>query len=270
MSTTAPTAASGPAPLGDRTAAMLLATFQDAYRQEISAEEDVHRTLPFFATALGLVIAAVNYALGQLPGWDVLVTSCPRGRGIFLNHHMIACIWPVLLATACLLVSAVLGMAVLGIGVLADLPRPCQCDSVCVQAQERQFSLIAIVSRRSPNLCFPLGQANADKPYLQATSIRAAIANWRLLHGQQPAAWPCPGLGRPAWQSARSRASRTAPCPRRGSNGRRLLLAPARRGLAKPAAGRLLAGPDRRQLEQGQHLRRSRAGMPVQRPARYP
>ena len=116
MSTTAPTAASGPAPLGDRTAAMLLATFQDAYRQEISAEEDVHRTLPFFATALGLVIAAVNYALGQLPGWDVLVKSCPRGRGILLNHHMLACIWPVLLATACLVVSAVLG-----IGVLADL-----------------------------------------------------------------------------------------------------------------------------------------------------
>ena len=45
---------------------MLLATFQDAYRQEIGVEEDVHRTLPFFATALGFIVAALNYAAGQL------------------------------------------------------------------------------------------------------------------------------------------------------------------------------------------------------------
>ncbi len=102
-----------PASLGDRTAGMLLATFQDAYRQEIGAEEDVHRTLPFFATALGFIVAAINYAAGQLPTWDSLSRSCPRGRGILLNHHMLACAWPVMMAVTLLVVSAALGIGVL-------------------------------------------------------------------------------------------------------------------------------------------------------------
>jgi hypothetical protein len=54
-------------PLGSESADVLLGMFQDFYRQEVSAEEDVHRTLPFFATALGLIIAALNYAASQLP-----------------------------------------------------------------------------------------------------------------------------------------------------------------------------------------------------------
>src|SRR5580698_7322344 len=41
------------------TTAFLLATFADLYRQEVAAEEDVHRTLPFFGTALGIVVAAL-------------------------------------------------------------------------------------------------------------------------------------------------------------------------------------------------------------------
>jgi hypothetical protein len=49
-----------PEPLTDKSAGILLSMFQDIYRQEVGAEEDVHRTLPFFATALGLIIAALN------------------------------------------------------------------------------------------------------------------------------------------------------------------------------------------------------------------
>ena len=54
--------------------ALLLATFADLYRQEIGAEEDVHRTLPFFGTALGIVIASLAYAAGRLPKWLELPT----------------------------------------------------------------------------------------------------------------------------------------------------------------------------------------------------
>ena len=34
------------------TATLLLATFAELYRHEVGAQEDVHRTLPFFGTAL--------------------------------------------------------------------------------------------------------------------------------------------------------------------------------------------------------------------------
>jgi hypothetical protein len=44
-------------------------TFAEFYRQEVGAEEDVHRSLPFFGTALGLVIGALAYAAGRLPKW---------------------------------------------------------------------------------------------------------------------------------------------------------------------------------------------------------
>ncbi len=54
------------------TTVLLLATFADLYRQEVGAEEDVHRTLPFFGTALGIVIGAVAYAAGRLPRWSDL------------------------------------------------------------------------------------------------------------------------------------------------------------------------------------------------------
>ena len=52
----------------------MLSTFADLYRQEVGAEEDVHRTLPFFGTALGIVIGAVAYAAGRLPKWTDLTT----------------------------------------------------------------------------------------------------------------------------------------------------------------------------------------------------
>lgn len=49
------------------TMALLLTTFGEFYRQEVGATEDVHRSLPFFGTALGIVIAALAYAAGRLP-----------------------------------------------------------------------------------------------------------------------------------------------------------------------------------------------------------
>jgi hypothetical protein len=55
-----------------KTIDFLLAIFADLYRQEVAAEEDVHRTLPFFGTALGLVIASLAYAAARLPKWTDL------------------------------------------------------------------------------------------------------------------------------------------------------------------------------------------------------
>ena len=52
-------------PLGDKSAGLLLSLFQDVYKQELGAEEDVHRTLPFFATALGLIVTALVFAVGH-------------------------------------------------------------------------------------------------------------------------------------------------------------------------------------------------------------
>jgi hypothetical protein len=52
----------------------MVAAFADLYRQEVGAEEDVHRTLPFFGTALGIVIGALAYAAGRLPKWSDLTT----------------------------------------------------------------------------------------------------------------------------------------------------------------------------------------------------
>ena len=100
--------------LGPQAAVMLLAMFQDVYRQEVGAEEDVHRTLPFFATALGFVIAAINYAVGQLPGLAALAgVNAPLSGGL-LNHHVLARNWPVMLASFLLILAAALGVGVLG------------------------------------------------------------------------------------------------------------------------------------------------------------
>jgi hypothetical protein len=63
-----PTAA--PPPAAPETTVLMLATFADLYRQEVGAEEDVHRTLPFFGTALGIIIGALAYAAGRLPKWS--------------------------------------------------------------------------------------------------------------------------------------------------------------------------------------------------------
>jgi hypothetical protein len=101
-------------PLGAKTATVLATMFQDVYRQEVGAEEDVHRTLPFFATALGFVIAAINYTVGQLPSLEALARALPTATGGILNHHVLARGWPVVLATFFLIFAAALGIAVLG------------------------------------------------------------------------------------------------------------------------------------------------------------
>jgi hypothetical protein len=61
-----------PAVTTPETMTFLLMTFAEFYRQELGAEEDVHRSLPFFGTALGLVIGALAYAAGRLPKWTAL------------------------------------------------------------------------------------------------------------------------------------------------------------------------------------------------------
>jgi hypothetical protein len=56
----------------------MLATFADLYRHEVGAAEDVHRTLAFFGTALGIILGALAYAAGRLPKWADLGTQAGR------------------------------------------------------------------------------------------------------------------------------------------------------------------------------------------------
>jgi hypothetical protein len=71
--------ATEPEPLtAPETTTFMLTTFADLYRQEVGAEEDVHRTLPFFGTALGIVIGALAYAAGRLPKFSDLATVHSR------------------------------------------------------------------------------------------------------------------------------------------------------------------------------------------------
>ena len=94
---------------GEKTSAALLPMFLDFYRQEVAAEEDVHRTLPFFATALGLIVAALNYVAGQLPAWPKVRSACPAA----LSWTVVQCAWPVFLAMFLLTVAALLAGTVL-------------------------------------------------------------------------------------------------------------------------------------------------------------
>lgn len=48
---TLPSLPESQAPPPPEVTALMLSTFSDLYRQEVGAEEDVHRTLPFFGTA---------------------------------------------------------------------------------------------------------------------------------------------------------------------------------------------------------------------------
>jgi hypothetical protein len=93
-----PTSTQSPAPPG--VTALMLATFADLYRQEAGAEEDVHRTLPFFGTALGIVIGALAYAAGRLPKWSDLVTD----RGIWAFVAASALLGLAIIEAGCVLV----------------------------------------------------------------------------------------------------------------------------------------------------------------------
>ena len=97
-----PTSAAAP-----ETTTLLLATFADLYRQEVGAEEDVHRTLPFFGTALGIVIGALAYAAGRLPKWPDL----PVHRGLIAFIVADALLGLAIFEAACVLVWVSLAIA---------------------------------------------------------------------------------------------------------------------------------------------------------------
>jgi len=67
--------------------ALMLSTFADLHRQEVGAKGDLHRTLPFFGTALGIVIGAVAYAAGRLPKWTDLATH--RAEALFVAASLL-------------------------------------------------------------------------------------------------------------------------------------------------------------------------------------
>jgi hypothetical protein len=100
-----------PEPLTDKSAGILLSMFQDFYKQELGAEEDVHRTLPFFATVLGLIIAALNYAASQLPPWAAVTKTC--GASETMDWGWFTCRWPIITAEAFLAIAICFSMGVL-------------------------------------------------------------------------------------------------------------------------------------------------------------
>jgi hypothetical protein len=109
-------------PLGEKAGATLLAVFQDFYRQEVAAEEDVHRSLPFFATALGLTIAAVNYVAAQLPDWGTVLDACSKDHKTF-GRIAATCAWPAWLPAVCLCGAALAIGRVLWLLSVATAPR---------------------------------------------------------------------------------------------------------------------------------------------------
>jgi hypothetical protein len=99
----APSREDEPPALGEKTTSAIFALLQDFYRQEVGAEEDIHRTLPFFATALGLIVASLNYSATQLPSRRAILTACARGAPPILDWTVVPCAWSALLAGVCLL-----------------------------------------------------------------------------------------------------------------------------------------------------------------------
>ena len=94
-----------PDPLSEKSAGILLSMFQDIYRQEVSAEEDVHRTLPFFATALGLIITALVFAAGHLPSWDELTNTKSCRASAAIDWGWFACRWSILISEVFLAIT---------------------------------------------------------------------------------------------------------------------------------------------------------------------
>lgn len=109
-------------PLGDKAGSVLLTMFQDFHRQGVAAEEDVHRTLPFFGTALGLIITALTYVAAQLPDWATVLNACSADHRTF-NWNVIACAWPAGIAGIFLFISALAITRVLWLLSRATIPR---------------------------------------------------------------------------------------------------------------------------------------------------
>ena len=111
-----------PAALGEKVGATLLSVFQDFYRLEVAAEEDVHRSLPFFATALGLAITALTYVASKLPSWSDILKSCAADHSTF-DPQVLTCSWPGDIAVLILLVAAFMIGRVLWFLARATKPR---------------------------------------------------------------------------------------------------------------------------------------------------
>lgn len=54
---------------------LTLGIFRERHGHDLSLRDDVFRTLPFFATALGVVIATVGAATSRLPSLDIIGQS---------------------------------------------------------------------------------------------------------------------------------------------------------------------------------------------------
>jgi hypothetical protein len=91
----------------------MLALLQDLNRQEAGAEEDVHRTSPFFATALRLIMASLSYSATQLPSWSAIVGACRAVKPPVLPWFVVPCAWPALLTGVRLVCVVCLSVAVL-------------------------------------------------------------------------------------------------------------------------------------------------------------
>lgn len=74
---------------------LLYDVFAERYRQEMAAEEDLFRTLPFFATSLGVGVAGASFALSHMPV-DLLIS--PQGKSTLGRVAALACALLVFLA----------------------------------------------------------------------------------------------------------------------------------------------------------------------------
>ncbi len=57
-----------PGAIGPKTAEHLERLFADAFKREVDQEENVARTLPFFATAIGTILATIGLLRPASPG----------------------------------------------------------------------------------------------------------------------------------------------------------------------------------------------------------
>jgi len=88
--------------LGEASSAVLFGLLMDIYRQEVAFEEDPFRSLPFFATALGLIGTLLGYAGTQLPTWHRLSAQCGGNAHKLLSVSQLSCAGGIWLTVACL------------------------------------------------------------------------------------------------------------------------------------------------------------------------
>lgn len=136
---------SGPPPPAsdEATEILILDVFRERHRHDLSLRDDVFRTLPFFATALGVVIAAVGAITSRLPPFEQIAQS------------------RLLLA-----VSAVLALALAeGFVVLAILGRITARNRYAEPATEQQILLLLAGSNGVPPASTAAMRENMIKNY---------------------------------------------------------------------------------------------------------